>query len=64
MDKQEFKIGDIVVLNSDSGSSFPILMTVNKIEMGTVTCVWAVSSEHDFHERSFSAEALKLYSNR
>lgn len=58
----DFKIGDIVILKSDKYRDFPTIMTVNEIEMGKVTCVWS-TKDRDFCERSFSAEALKLYTD-
>lgn len=57
---QQFKIGDIVILKSDAMKHFPIVMTVNEIEMGKVVCVWS-SEGKGFSERTFSAEALTLY---
>ena len=56
----DFKIGDIVILRSDSYRQFPTIMTVNEVEMGKVTCVWS-SKDREFFERTFSSEALKLY---
>ena len=58
--EQQFKIGDVVILKSDIYKSFPIVMTVNEIEMGKVACVWSAEGK-DFSERTFSAEALVLY---
>ena len=58
--EQQFKIGDIVILKSYALKHFPIVMTVNEIEMGKVVCVWS-SDGKDFSERTFSAEALELY---
>ena len=57
---QKFEIGDVVILKSDAMKHFPIVMTVNEIEMGKVVCVWS-SEGKDFSERTFSAEALELY---
>jgi uncharacterized protein YodC (DUF2158 family) len=59
--EQQFKIGDIVILKSDALKDFPIIMTINEIEMGKVVCVWSANGK-DFSERTFSAEALELYS--
>ena len=59
MEKQ-FKIGDIVILKSDAFKSFPIVMTVNEVEMGKVVCVWSADGK-GFSERAFSVEALELY---
>lgn len=56
----EFKIGDIVILKSDKYRDFPIIMTVNEVDMGKVTCVWS-AKDHDFIERTFSADALEKY---
>lgn len=61
MADSELKVGDIVVLKSDQNSHFPIKMTINAIELGSITCVWAVSGEHNFRERTFNAEALVKY---
>lgn len=61
MADSELKVGDIVVLKSDQHSHFPIKMTINAIELGKVTCIWAVSGEHNFRERTFDAEALVKY---
>jgi len=58
-----FKIGDVVILKSDSYMTFPTLMTINEIELGKVTCVWS-SKDKDFNERTFSPDALMLYSER
>ena len=64
MDEEcKFKIGDIVILKSDSYLTFPTIMTVNDIEMGKVTCIWS-AKDHLFSERTFSAEALVLYKGR
>ena len=56
----DFKIGDIVILKSDALKHFPIIMTVNEIEMGKVACVCSADGK-DFSVRTFSAEALELY---
>ncbi|MBR0046527.1 MAG: hypothetical protein IJP75_06545 [Bacteroidaceae bacterium] len=56
----QFKIGDVVILKSDALKHFPIVMTVNEIGMGKVTCVWS-SGDKEFSERTFSAEALEIY---
>lgn len=58
--EQQFKIGDIVILKSDALKHFPIVMTVNEIEIGKVVCVWSADGK-SFSERTFSAEALELY---
>lgn len=58
--EQQFNIGDIVILKSDALKHFPIIMTVNEVEMGKVTCVWS-SGKDDFSERTFCAEALEIY---
>ncbi len=61
--KNEFKVGDVVILKSDSYMTFPTIMTINEIELGKVTCVWS-SNNKDFNERTFSPEALMLYNGR
>lgn len=57
---QQFKLGNIVILMSDAMKHFPIIMTVNEIEMGNVVCIWS-SDGKNFSKRTFSAEALVLY---
>ena len=58
--KVELKVGDTVILKSDSYLSYPVLMTVNEIDMDKVTCVWS-AKDRTFLERSFSMDALQLY---
>ncbi len=58
-----FKVGDTVILKSDFYLSFPVLMTVNEIDMDRVTCVWS-TKDRTFLERSFSMDALRLYENK
>lgn len=58
--EQQFKIGDIVILKSDALKHFPIVMTVNEIEMGKIVCVWSAEGKN-FSERTFNAEALTIY---
>lgn len=58
--KVEVKVGDTVILKSDSYLSYLVLMTVNEIDMDKVICVWS-AKDRTFLERSFSMDALILY---
>lgn len=61
MDKKDLKVGDIVILKSDSLKHFPTYMTVDEVGPDKATCVWS-SKDGDFNERTFSIETLMIYS--
>ncbi len=59
MEKQEFKIGDVVRLKSATLGDETPRMTINSItETGVTSCLWFLNGE--LRSQSFKSETLEL----